>query len=582
MLALGLGVWLVTSPVMADYAPDSTGSKIGVIDDTGIIVADPGELPKNADADAKKAWEEKKKAADEYKAMADKEPLAVKLADVVGHNKVSINIVWTLITGFLVMFMQLGFALVETGMCRAKNAAHTMAMNFMIYPLGMLGFYVCGFAFMFGGVGGAAALGSGATGLDQMISFQLGDKTIDLLGFKGFFLGPSVYDVSIFTLFLFQMLFMDTTATIPTGTMAERWGFGAFVMYGMAVGTILYPVYGCWVWGGGWLADLGMNFGLGHGTMDFAGSSVVHLQGGLLALVGGWVLGPRHGKYNKDGSINPMPGHNVPFVIAGTLVLAFGWFGFNAGSTLAGSDLRIAVAAVNTMLASATAAMSCFFWLIAVRRVKPDPTMLCNGMLAGLVAITGPCAFTNSQWACFIGMVAGIIVVEAFYFIDRVIKIDDPVGAISVHGINGLWGTLALGLFADGTYGEGWNGVPGTVKGLLYGDSRQFVAQIVGCIACAAYVLPVGYLVFKVSDLVCGIRVPLSVELEGLDISEMGVAGYTGVVMDTASETPLPQDQLGTSVSSMHSPYPDPRKSAARALKPIVNSQQQEHADPNR
>ncbi len=552
-LVVGVGAWHATSsPLMADeWKPDSTGTTIGTKYDTGVAVAEPDKPAADADEDAKKAYEDKKKAYEEYKAMADKEPLAEKVLEVVGHNKISINFVWTLICGFLVMFMQAGFALVETGLCRAKNASHTMAMNFMIYPLGMLGFYVCGFALMFGGVAGASALGTGANGLDCMYSITLAGKSIDLIGYKGFFLGPSVFDVSIFTLFLFQMVFMDTTATIPTGSMAERWGFGAFVLYGCALGTILYPVYGCWVWGGGWLSDLGANFGMGHGVVDFAGSSVVHFQGGVLALVGGWVIGARHGKYNKDGTINPMPAHNVPYVILGTFILAFCWFGFNAGSSLAGTDLRIAVAAVNTMLASATAAMASYFWMIGIRRMKPDPTMLCNGMLAGLVAITAPCAFVSSISACIIGVVSGIIVVEAVFFVDRVLKVDDPVGAISVHGVNGAWGTLAVGIFADGTYGDGLNGVTGCVKGLIAGDSTQIVAQAIGLIACVVYLAPAGYIVFKISDLLCGIRVPVSVEIEGLDIPEMGVPGYSGVVLDKASETPLPQDSVGISGSSM-------------------------------
>jgi ammonium transporter, Amt family len=461
------------------------------------------------------------------------------VADRVGKNKIAINIVWTLITGFLVMFMQAGFALVETGLTRAKNASHTMAMNFMIYPLGMLGFYVCGFAFMFGGCGGASALGGGTAALDSMYSFDIGGKTIELLGLKGFFLGPSVYDCGIFALFLFQMVFMDTTATIPTGGAAERWKFSAFFLYGCAIGTILYPVYGCWVWGGGWLADLGTNYGLGHGTVDFAGSSVVHYQGGLLALVAAWFVGPRLGKYNKDGSSNVIPPHNVPFAVIGTFILAFGWFGFNPGSTLAGTDLRIAIVAVNTMLASATAAMTAVLWIWKVRGNKPDPTMACNGMLAGLVAITAPCAFVNSLSACIIGIVAGILVVESVFFFDRVLKIDDPVGAISVHGTCGAWGVLSVGLFADGTYGDGWNGVPGTVTGLFYGaGAGQLMAEFVGLVACTVYLGIVGCIVFAVIEKLVGNRVSEAVELEGLDLPEMGVPAYCGIALDKASESP--------------------------------------------
>src|SRR2546425_4584284 len=236
-------------------------------------------------------------------------PTLAELAAAVGHNRVAINIMWTLITGFLVMFMQAGFAMVETGMCRAKNAGHTMTMNFMIYPFGMLGFYVCGFAFMFGGLGAMGTLG-GYAGLNHELGFHIGDKFIGLLGWKGFFLKGESYDVAVFALFLFQMVFMDTTATIPTGACAERWKFSSFVVFGFFISMLTYPLYANWVWGGGWLSQLGKNFGLGHGHVDFAGSSVVHMVGGVTALAGARVLGPRLGKYNKDGSANAIPGHN--------------------------------------------------------------------------------------------------------------------------------------------------------------------------------------------------------------------------------------------------------------------------------
>ena len=255
---------------------------------------------------------------------------------------VSLNIVWTLLTGFLVMFMQAGFAMVETGFTRAKNVAHTMGMNLMIYPIGMLGFWICGFAFMFGGVGSVASLG-GTPGLTNELTVTLFGKTFGLVGGNGFFLNNSVYDVGIYTLFLFQMVFMDTTATIPTGAMAERWRFLSFMIYGFFISMVVYPDLR--QLGLGWrLARRrsGSNFGLGHGHVDFAGSSVVHLVGGVAALAGAIVIGPRIGKYNKDGSSNAIPGHNIPMAIIGTFILAFGWFGFNAGSSLAGNDLRIA------------------------------------------------------------------------------------------------------------------------------------------------------------------------------------------------------------------------------------------------
>jgi len=452
-------------------------------------------------------------------------PTVEEIAGAVGHNKVAINMMWVLITGFLVMFMQAGFAMVEAGLTRAKNVAHTISMNFMIYPLGMLGFYVCGFAFMFGGLGPVATMG-GYAGLDHEVSINLMGHSFGLFGAKGFFLSGTSYDVAIFALFLFQMVFMDTTATIPTGSMAERWKFSAFMVYGVCVGTILYPFYGNWVWGGGWLATLGSNFGIGHGHVDFAGSSVVHMTGGVLALVGAWIIGPRIGKYGPKGEVHPIPAHNIPMAVIGTFILAFGWFGFNPGSTLAGGDLRIAVVAVNTMLASATGAMAAILWMWKVRGNKPDPSMMCNGMLAGLVAITAPCAFVNSASASLIGLIAGVLVVEAAFFVERVLKIDDPVGAVAVHGVNGAWGCLALGLFADGTYGDGWNGVSGTVKGLFYGDSSQFMAQCIGVATNFVFIGAIGYIVFKIIDVTIGNRVPAADEIEGLDIPEMGSIGY--------------------------------------------------------
>jgi Amt family ammonium transporter len=444
---------------------------------------------------------------------------------------------WVLITGFLVMFMQAGFAMVEAGLTRAKNAAHTMAMNFLVYPLGMLGFFITGFAFMFGGVGSLGTLG-GFGGLSHEVSINLFGKTWDIIGWTGFGL-HGVYDVGVFSLFLFQMVFMDTTATIPTGSMAERWKYSAFFIYAIFVGSIIYPIYGNWVWGGGWLADLGANFGLGHGHVDFAGSSVVHMTGGVLAFVGAAVLGPRLGKFNKDGSSNAIPGHNIPMAIIGTFILAFGWFGFNPGSTLAGGDLRISVVAVNTMIASATGAVVSTLWMWLVRTKKPDPTMMLNGMLAGLVAITAPCGFVSVGGAALIGIVSGVLVIEAAFFIERKMKIDDPVGAIAVHGVNGAWGCLALGLFADGTYGDGWNGVKGTVTGLFYGDASQFVAQFIGVLTNIVYVGIIGWVVFKLIDKTIGMRVSAKDELYGLDLPEMGVEGYSGIKMDKNIETPL-------------------------------------------
>jgi Amt family ammonium transporter len=442
-----------------------------------------------------------------------------------GHNKIAINIMWTLITGFLVMFMQAGFAMVETGFTQKKNVAHTMTMNFLVYALGVLGFWICGFAFMFGGSLNIGALGGAPGVTSSEFSVHLFGHDFGLWGKAGYFLNSKVYDVGIFTLFLFQLVFMDTTATIPTGAMAERWKFKSFVVYGFFISMFVYPIFGNWVWGGGWLATLGSNFGLGHGHVDFAGSSVVHEVGGVAALAGAIVIGARIGKYGKDGSVKTIPGHNIPMAIIGTFILAFGWFGFNPGSTLAGTDLRISVIAVNTMLASASGAFIAVLYM-KLKYGKWDPGMAANGMLAGLVAITAPCAFVNATSAVIIGAIAGILVVLSAFFIERKLKIDDPVGAVAVHGVNGFWGVLALGLFADGSYGDGWNGVPGTVKGLFYGDTSQFFAELIGGVTCFVFVFAVMYVFFKILAKTIGLRSSEADEVAGLDIPEMGVHGY--------------------------------------------------------
>lgn len=462
--------------------------------------------------------------ADDLKNLAASEPLAAKLADVVGHNRIAINFAWVLVCAFLVMFMQAGFAMAETGFTQAKNAGHTMAMNFMVYVLGMLGYWVCGFALQMGGVGGVASLGGG-TALSSEFTVHLFGKDFGLFGTTGFFLSGMSYDAVIFTVFIFQMVFMDTTATIPTGSMAERWTFKSFIVYAFFISAIVYPLYANWVWGGGWLSMLGKNFGLGHGHLDFAGSSVVHMTGGVAALAGAMVLGPRLGKFRPDGTPVAIPGHHIPMAIVGCFILAFGWFGFNAGSTLAAGDLRIGVVATNTMLAGGAAAFSSMMYMW-FRYGKPDISMSANGMLAGLVAITAPCAFVNSVSAVIIGLIAGILVCLSVVFIEQKMKVDDPVGAISVHGVNGMWGVLALGLFADGTYGGGLNGVDGAVRGLFYGDASQLAAQCIGIVTNIIFVFVVMYVFFKVLNKITPLRVPKDQEIEGLDQHEVAVTAY--------------------------------------------------------
>ncbi len=452
-------------------------------------------------------------------------PTITDLAKTIADSQTAINIVWTLITGFLVMFMQAGFALVETGLVRGKNVAHTMGMNFLVYSVGIIGFWTIGFALQMGGVGAMATFG-GDTNLSNEFSMNIAGKTFGLFGTTGFFLPLAKYTPAVATMFLFQMVFMDTTATIPTGALAERWKFSSFILFSFVITTLIYPIFANWTWGGGWLSALGANFHLGHGHVDFAGSSVVHMTGGVIGAFAAKQLGPRHGKYDKNGRAVPIPGHNVPMVVLGTFVLAFGWFGFNPGSTLAGTDTRIAVVAVNTMLASAAGAFGAML-TIWKKAGKPDVTMMCNGMLAGLVAITAPCAFVSSWAAVLIGLLAGIIVVFSAIFFEQTLKIDDPVGAISVHGVCGAFGVLTLGLFANGQYGDGLNGVPGTVKGLFYGDASQFMAEVVGVIANLVWVgliTSLGF--FIVGKLVGGNRPSKEAEQSGLDVPEMGLEGY--------------------------------------------------------
>jgi Amt family ammonium transporter len=466
-------------------------------------------------------------------------PTLPELAAEVGHTKIALNFVWVLLAAFLVMFMQCGFALAETGFTRAKNAAHTMAMNFMCYGLGMFGYWVCGFAIMYGGVGALASLG-GHPVLTSAYTVNLFGHPFQLFGTTGFFLSGSSYDVAAFAIFIFGMVFMDTAVTIPTGALAERWKWGSFVVYCLFMSMFVYPVFGGWVWGSGWLSQLGAQFGLGHGHVDYAGSSVVHMVGGVSALVGAIVVGPRIGKYGPNGEVKSIPGHHLPLALTGVFILAFGWFGFNAGSSLAGTDLRISVVAVNTMLASATGAIAAMV-VSQIKFGKADVGYMANGMLAGLVAITAPCAFVTSFGAAVIGAAAGALLVFSIIFVDNTLKIDDPVGAISVHGVCGAFGVMSLGLFADGSYGEGLNGVAGGVRGLFYGGGfSQLGAQSIGTLTCFAFVGLSFYVYFKVAGALIGNRVSADVEIKGLDLDEVNAHAYgrdlTGIEVTLATE----------------------------------------------
>jgi Amt family ammonium transporter len=455
------------------------------------------------------------------------------LADVVnaiGQNKIAVNFVWTLITGYLVMFMQAGFAFLETGLCRSKNANHTMMMNLIVYAVGVFAYWLIGFSLQMGGVGGIANLGGTVT-LAREFTITVFGKPFGLFGQNGLFLMSSgTYDVGVMVIFLFQMVFMDTALTIVTGVGAERWKFTAFIVSSFLMGCITYPLFANWAWGNGWLANLGANFGLGKGYCDWAGSGVIHAVGGITALALGILLGPRIGKYTREGKALAIPGHDIVIVLTGCFILAFGWFGFNPGSSLGASgsgNLRIGSIAVNTMIASSSGALAAMLY-VWMRFGKPDASMSGNGLLAGLVAITGPSGFVNPVGAVIIGAIAGVLVCVSVAFIETKMKVDDPVGAISVHGTCGLWGVLAIGLFADGksNYGGSWNGVNGSVTGLFYGDASQLVAQLIGISTLLGVVFVFSFVLNLLIDAVVGNRVCAKSELEGLDLPEIGVLGY--------------------------------------------------------
>ncbi len=458
------------------------------------------------------------------------------VANQVGQNKIAANFIWTLVTGFLVMFMQAGFAMVESGLCRVKNANHTYMMNFMVYACGLFSYWIMGFAIQMGGAAGNGNLG-GLNPLTGEHTLSILGKTWGIFGAAGFFLSGHTYDVGVMVIFLFEMVFMDTALTIVTGACAERWKFLAFCVSSSIMGAITYPIYGNWAWGGGWLSQLGTNNQLGKGYCDFAGSGVVHAVGGITALAVCFIIGPRIGKFNRDGSSNPIIGHDISAVLIGCFILAFGWFGFNPGSTLGASaagNLRIGTIAVDTMLAGCTGTFGALIYMW-MKNGKVDASMCGNGLLAGLVAITAPSGFVSTVGACIIGLVAGVLVCLSCWFVENVMKVDDPVGAISVHGTNGLWGVLSVGLLADGTsnYGGAWNGVTGSVAGLFYGDASQLAAQLVGISTLIGFVFTLSFLINLVVEFFVGHRVSIETEVAGLDLPEMGQLGYPEFVFRT-------------------------------------------------
>lgn len=447
---------------------------------------------------------------------------AVAAGDPTGADTLSgdatkaVNFSWTLVCAFLVFFMQAGFALVEAGFARTKNTVNILTKNFMDFCIGGLAFFAFGFGLMFGG----SALASG---------LEIGNP---LVGLSGFFLTGDAYDVGTNELWIFQMVFAATAATIVSGAMGERTKITSYMAYSFLISAIIYPIYGHWAWGGGWLATLPF----GAGAKDFAGSGVVHAVGGLVALTGAWLVGPRLGKFDAAGKPRTIPGHNMAFVVLGTFILFFGWFGFNPGSTLAATDLRISVIATNTFLAGVAGAVVAMYASLA-RTGKADIGMACNGALAGLVAITAPCAYVAPWASVVIGVLAAFVLMGSLSFVENVLKVDDPVGAVSVHAANGLFGLLCVGIFADGTYGD--------VSGLIAGNVDQLIAQLISMVAVTVWSLATGFAVFALLKATMGLRVSREEEVTGLDLAEHGALAYPADE-SVAAEGPVAPPQPGT------------------------------------
>jgi ammonium transporter, Amt family len=442
----------------------------------------------------------------------------------------SVNSTTVVLAGILVMLMQAGFALLLAGMCRARNAAQVITMNLVLYPMSVLGFWACGFAILSGGLSAPA---------DEWSISILGHP-FGILGHRGFFLSGIASNPSLLCLFFFQSAAVSLATLIPLGAMAERYRLASVVPYGILSAALPVSIFGNWVWGGGWLAQMGQNLGLGHGFVDFAGSSVIHMAGGVVGLMGALALGARLGKYSRDGRPRPVPGHSLTFVIFGTLLLAAVWFGFTIGPSLLGDSARAPMIAVNTLLSCAASTVTAYV-VVTMKFRKPDPSMVCNGVLAGLVAIAAPCAFVDPVGAVLIGAVAGFLVIYSVLFLEGTMKVDDPLGSVSVHGVGGAWGVLSLGLFADGSYGAGWNGVHDVTKngvelgvtglfgsafGAPSGDASQLLAQVIGAAACLIFAGLVAWAWFKASALITPLRSRHEDEMAGLDLPELGAECY--------------------------------------------------------
>jgi Amt family ammonium transporter len=492
MGALAMSAALASRPAMAEVEPAPTGEAGSSAAEAGtpaeptvepVPPAAEGELPEGE-------GEEAAAAAASFAVLDD------------------VNALWTCLAAFLVFFMQAGFALVECGFTRAKNACNIMMKNTMDFAIGSLSFWLVGFGLMFG------------------------TSYLGLFGTTGFlYEGTTGFN---WAFFIFQTVFCATAATIISGAMAERTKFSSYLIYTVAITAVVYPVFGSWAWNGlsgtggaGWLEGAGFLESItGASFHDFAGSTVVHSIGGWAALAGAIVLGPRLGKYTKDGKINPIPGHSIPLAALGMFILWLGWFGFNPGSTTAVGGGSFAFIAVTTNLCAAAGALSAMIASWVLFR-KPDPSFTFNGALAGLVAITAGCDAMSPTFAIITGLVAGVIVVLSVVMFDK-LRVDDPVGAISVHGVCGAWGTLAIGLFQ-------------TDAGLLLtGNPAQFLAQLGGVLAAFLWAFPVSLGIFYAIKATVGLRVSAEEELEGLDICEHGMFAYPAhLVAETYGGSPV-------------------------------------------
>ncbi|MEX1239563.1 MAG: ammonium transporter [Cyclobacteriaceae bacterium] len=411
------------------------------------------------------------------------------------------NIIWLCLCAFLVFFMQAGFAMVETGLTRAKNSVNIMMKNLMDFSFGAVLFWAVGYAIMY------CSGDSNFLGFDASLSFlSSANAPTDAAGY------------ALSAGWLFQVVFAATAATIVSGAMAERTKLASYLIYTCVVTAIIYPISGHWIWGGGWLSDLGFR--------DFAGSTVVHSVGGWAALAGAILVGPRLGKYGKDGTVNAIMPHNLPLAALGVFILWFGWYGFNPGSTLL-AIAGVSHVAVTTTLAAATGAIGAMM-LSWIKFKKPDLSMTLNGALAGLVGITAPCASVSTGSAAIIGLIAGAIVVYATLLFERKLRIDDPVGAISVHGICGVWGTLAVGLFGQRSIDiQYWSEETAIKEGLFFGGGfEQLGIQAMGALAVFAFVFIAMFIVFLIIKSTVGLRVSDAEQIEGLDLGEHGNVAY--------------------------------------------------------